>query len=309
MTGGAGFIGSHICEALVARGDEVIIIDNVSSGKLDNINKVIGNRQVTFAEGTITDLLFLRKIFKEADGVFHQAALVTVPGSIEHPIANHDINMTGTFNVLIAARDTSIRKVVCASSAAVYGNLPGLPKREDMPVDPQSPYAFAKLAGEYYCRLFSELYGLRTTSLRYFNVYGPRQDPDSDYAAAIPKFIQRVRNCQPPVIYGDGEQTRDFVFVNDVVQANLKAMESNAQGVFNVANGIRTSVNELAGLIMKVSGKTESIIYEKGRQGEVKHSVADITKAREGFGFEPTYTLEKGLASMFCDHGTLQGNE
>jgi UDP-glucose 4-epimerase len=299
VTGGAGFIGSHLCEELVKEGHEVVIIDHLSTGRKENIEHLLKNdSHATFYQETITDLEFLMKTFQGADGVFHQAAMVSVPASVMHPISNHDINITGTLNVLIAARDTGVKKVVAASSAAIYGNLPGLPKREDDPVDPLSPYALAKLTGEYYGKLFTDLYGLATASLRYFNVYGPRQDPHSDYAAVIPKFIERLSNGDPPLIFGDGEQTRDFVYVKDAVQANIKAMESDATGVFNVASGKETSVNELASILSKLFGFAGKPEYAPERPGDVKRSVADISKAKEAFGFEPAYTLEKGLAEM-----------
>ena len=298
VTGGAGFIGSHLSEALVAEGNEVVIIDDLSSGKVGNIKNLLDSNSVKFHRGSITDLPFLKRHIRDIDGIFHQAAFVSVPRSIEDPILNHDVNSTGTLNVLTAARDASIRKVILASSAAVYGNLPGLPKKEDMPVDPQSPYALAKLTGEYYANLFFTLYGLQTASLRYFNVYGPRQDPHSDYAAVIPKFIHRLRNGEPPVIYGDGAQTRDFVFVRDVVQGNIRAMESDACGVFNVASGIQTSVNELAktlSYLFKYSNQPE---YSPERPGEVKYSVADISRAIVAFGYHPDHSFEQGLRYM-----------
>ena len=299
VTGGAGFIGSHLCEELVKEGHEVVIIDHLSTGRKENIEHLLKNdSHATFYQETITDLEFLMKTFQGADGVFHQAAMVSVPASVMHPISNHDINITGTLNVLIAARDTGVKKVVAASSAAIYGNLPGLPKREDDPVDPLSPYALAKLTGEYYGKLFTDLYGLATASLRYFNVYGPRQDPHSDYAAVIPKFIERLSNGDPPLIFGDGEQTRDFVYVKDAVQANIKAMESDATGVFNVASGKETSVNELASILSKLFGFAGKPEYAPERPGDVKRSVADISKAKEAFGFDPEYSLEEGLAEL-----------
>jgi UDP-glucose 4-epimerase len=301
VTGGAGFIGSHLSEALSLQGHEVCIIDDLSSGKTGNISHLLDTDKVSFARGSITDLKFLQEQCSGADGIFHQAAFVSVPRSIEDPLLNHAVNITGTLNVLLAARDARVRKVVFASSAAVYGNLPELPKRENMPVDPQSPYAVAKLTGECYCSLFSSLYGLRTVCLRYFNVYGPRQDPHSDYAAVIPRFILRVKNGQPPVIYGDGEQTRDFIFVRDVVRMNIRAMECEAEGVYNVARGKEISVNELAHVVLSLSKTSLTPHYEKGRQGEVKHSVADISKAIKDFGIAPEYDLLKGLSEMVTE--------
>ena len=301
VTGGAGFIGSHLSEALFHNGHEVIIIDDLSSGKIENISHLLDADNVSFIKGSISDLDFLQKHFSGSDGVFHQAAFVSVPRSIENPLLNHSINITGTLNVLLAARDAGVQKVVFASSAAVYGNLPDLPKREDTTVDPQSPYAVAKLTGEYYCSLFTSLYGLKTACLRYFNVYGPRQDPHSDYAAVIPRFIHRVKHGQPPIIYGDGEQTRDFIFVNDVVRMNIRAMESGSEGVYNVASGKETSVNQLAHVVLALSKKSMTPKYEKGRQGEVKHSVADISKAKRDFGIISEYDLSRGLSEMVFD--------
>lgn len=301
VTGGAGFIGSHLTEALSLKGHEVCIIDDLSSGNIENISHLLDADNVSFIQGSITDLEFLQEHFSGADGVFHQAAFVSVPRSIENPFLNHSINITGTLNVLLAARDAGVQKVVFASSAAVYGNLPDLPKREDSKVDPQSTYAVAKLTGEYYCSLFKSLYGLRTACLRYFNVYGPRQDPHSDYAAVIPRFIHRVKQGQPPIIYGDGEQTRDFIFVKDVVRMNIRAMESDGEGVFNVASGKETSVNQLAQVILSLSKTSMTPQYEKGRQGEVKHSVADISKVKREFGIAPEYDLSRGLSEIVFD--------
>ncbi|MCQ8894415.1 MAG: GDP-mannose 4,6-dehydratase [Methanolinea sp.] len=295
ITGGAGFIGSHLAEALALAGHELTIIDDLSRGKMEHICPLLASPRVTFTQGSILDLELLLDVFRGADGVFHQAAFVSVPGSIQHPQVSHDITLTGTLNVLLAARDTGVRKVVHASSAAVYGNLPQNPKREDMPTDPLSPYAVAKHGGEEYCRVFSLLYGVSTISLRYFNVYGARQDPQSDYAAVIPRFISRLRRKRSPIIYGDGTQTRDFVYVRDVVSANIRAMECSAEGIFNIGSGRETSVNELAQILMGLfhyQGKPE---FEAERPGEVKRSVADISRARSLLGWEPAYTLEKGL--------------
>ena len=298
VTGGAGFIGSHLSEALGAAGHEIRILDDLSSGRRENIASLLDQDNVSFFQGSITNPDFLQEHLQGADGIFHQAAFVSVPRSIDDPLLNHAVNITGTLNVLLAARDAGVRKVVFASSAAVYGNLPDLPKGEDSRVDPQSPYAVAKLTGEYYCSLFTSLYGIKTVCLRYFNVYGPRQDPHSDYAAVIPRFIHRVKQGKPPVIYGDGEQTRDFIFVKDVVRMNIRAMESEAEGVFNIANGKETSVNELAHAVLSLSESSLKPHYEKGRQGEVKHSVADISKVIERLGITPEYDLSRGLSEM-----------
>jgi UDP-glucose 4-epimerase len=298
VTGGAGFIGSHLSGVLADRGHEVLIVDDLSTGHEENIQAILDGSRVTFTRDTVMDYEDLTTYFEGADGVFHLAAMVSVPRSIEHPMSSHDITLTGTLNVLLAARDTGVKKVVCASSAAVYGNLPGLPKKEEMPVDPLSPYAVAKLAGEHYARVFSLNYGLSTVSLRYFNVYGSRQDPRSQYAAAVTRFIYQIANGSLPVIYGDGEQTRDFVYVKDAVQANILAMESQAEGVFNIGSGKETSVNTLAATLLELFGVRGEPIHEPERPGEVKRSVADITKAKEAFGYRPEYGLKEGLIEL-----------
>ena len=246
VTGGAGFIGSHVVDA-IAPENEVVVIDNFSSGKPENLDVFPDNVHVI--RGSINDLSLLKKVFKGADGIFHLAAIASVAGSVDNPLATHETNLTGTLNVLIAARESKVRRVVFSSSSAVYGNEPTLPKREDMPPFPLSPYAVTKLASEYYCKVFSELYGVKTVSLRYFNVFGPRQDPEGEYAAVIPKFITSMLNNKAPVIFGDGTQTRDFVYVKDVVRANLLAMQSSATGTFNIGSGNGTNLNTLVNCI------------------------------------------------------------
>jgi len=226
--------------------------------------------------------------------VFHQAAIPSVPRSVENPLASHEANATGTLNVLSAARDNGVRKVVYASSSSVYGDTPVLPKREDMPPNPQSPYAVTKLAGEYYCRVFQKVYGLATVCLRYFNVYGPGQNPDSQYAAAIPRFIKRGSEGSPPIIFGDGEQTRDFTFVRDVVEANILAAESDARGVFNIGRGEGISINRLAELIIGLVAQNIKPVHEEPRPEDIRHSLADISRAKS-FGYRPEYSLEEGL--------------
>ena len=290
ITGGAGFIGSNIAEVL-SKDNEVIVLDNLSTGKRGNTKDL----DIKFVEGSITDLGLLQTVFKDVDYVLHQAAIPSVPRSIKDPIASNNANINGTLNVLVAARDRSVKKVIYASSSSVYGDTPKLPKREDMTPNPLSPYAVAKLTGEYYCNVFNEVYGLKTVALRYFNVYGPKQDPYSDYAAVIPKFVSKISGDEPPVIYGDGLQTRDFTFVKDVVAANIRAMRSDATGVFNIASGSRITIKELAELAMKLMGKNLSVVLEEPRKGDVKHSLADISKAKAAFGYEPGYRLEKGL--------------
>lgn len=291
VTGGAGFIGSNLVEEL-AKEHQVKVIDNLSTGHIENLDQIRG---VEFVRGSITDLDLLKEVFSDVDYVYHQAALPSVPRSIEDPISSNRVNIDGTLNVLVAARDCGAKKVVYASSSSVYGDTPTLPKREDMTPNPKSPYAVTKLAGEYYCRIFSEIYGLKTASLRYFNVFGPRQDPKSQYAAVIPLFITRILNGKPPTIFGDGTQTRDFTFVKDVVQANIRTMESGAVGVFNVACGRQIVLNDLADEIMKITGIETEKVYEPPRTGDIKDSLADISRAREMLGYEPRFDLDSGL--------------
>jgi UDP-glucose 4-epimerase len=295
ITGGAGFIGSHIVEELTQQKHEVVIFDNLFSGKMENIQPFLKKKNVTFVQDSITQLSVLKKIFEGADGIFHEGAIASVPRSIANPLATNEANVTGTLNVLIAARDCGVRKVLFASSSSVYGNTPTLPKQEDMIPNPLSPYAVSKLTGEHYLKVFSEVYGFKTLSLRYFNVFGPRQDPQSEYAAVIPRFITKILRHESPTIYGDGRQTRDFTYVKDVVQANIRAMESDAQGMFNVAYCKRIDLNELANMIMEITGITVPLIYEPPRTGDVRDSLADIRRAQEAFGYAPEYTVKTGL--------------
>lgn len=294
VTGGAGFIGSHLTEELAERGYYVVILDNLSTGKRENIEELLKKDAVEFIRGSVTDLPLLNRVFQDTDYVFHQAAIPSVPRSVENPQASLEANVAGTLNVLLAARDSGVKKVIYASSSSAYGDTPSLPKREDMLPNPQSPYAVTKLAGEYYCQVFKEVYRLSTACLRYFNVYGPRQDPDSQYAAVIPRFIKRALQNRPPIVLGDGDQTRDFTFVKDAVLANILAAERNAEGVFNVGNGRNISINELARMILKSLGMDLETVHEEPRPGDVRHSLADISKAKT-FGYEPRYSLEKGL--------------
>jgi UDP-glucose 4-epimerase len=292
VTGGAGFIGSHLVEAL-AESHEVFVIDDFSSGKRVNLNVV--HDRVTNIEGSIMNPSLLRKVFNGADGIFHQAAMVSVSGSVDNPLASHQTNLTGTLNVLLAARDCQVKKVVFASSSAIYGDGLIQPKNEGMPPVPLSPYAVSKVAGEYYCRVFSELFGVKTVSLRYFNVFGPRQDPDSEYAAVIPKFITRLLRNQHPLIFGDGKQTRDFIYVKDVVQANLRAMQSSVTGTFNIGSGQSTDLTSLADCLQKIMRISLPPVYGKPRAGDIRDSVSDITAAKKALGFRADYSLEEGL--------------
>ena len=290
VTGGVGFIGSNLVEELT-KDNEVIVIDDLSTGKRENIDE----SKVEFVQGSITDLELLKKVFEDVDYVFHQAAIPSVQRSVENPLATNEVNVKGTLNVLIAAKVNGVKKVIYASSSSVYGDTPELPKREDMSPNPLSPYAVSKLTGEYYCNAFSEVYDLKTVCLRYFNVFGPKQNPSSEYAAVIPKFITRVMRKQPPIIYGDGNQTRDFTFVKDVVRANILAMERDAKGIFNVAYGKRTSINELASKIMETVSLEMEPVHDKPRPGDIRHSLADISLAKDKLGYKPKYSLEEGL--------------
>jgi len=293
ITGGAGFIGSNLADELINE-NQVIIIDDLSTGTLDNIAKIITKENVKFVEESILNRELLEKIFQDADIVFHEAAITSVARSIDDPRLANEINIKGTLNVLMAARDEKIKKVVFASSSAVYGDAVVLPIKENMIINVQSPYALTKLTGEYYCRLFNELYGLPTICLRYFNVYGPRQNPNSEYSAVIPSFISSVSKGYAPTIYGDGNQTRDFVFVKDVVQANIVAADSEATGVFNIGSGNSTTINNLARNITAILGRKIKPTYKKARVGEVRNSLADLTSANS-IGYVPKYTLEYGL--------------
>lgn len=305
VTGGAGFIGSHIVEALINRNPSektsptgVRVLDNCATGKMVNLSGCLD--YIEFIHGDIRELSVVREAVKNIDYVLHQAALPSVTRSIFDPIATHEVNATGTLNVLVAARDANVKRVVYASSSSVYGDTPILPKMEDMPANPISPYAIAKYAGEQYCKAFFQLYGLETIALRYFNVFGPRQDPNSQYAAVIPKFISAYLNGEPPTIYGDGEQSRDFTYVDNVVQANLLACHATdaAGQVFNIACGRCTTINNLAKEIKSLLKSPVEFIYGPPREGEVRHSVADIQKAREFLGYEPKVFLEEGLYKM-----------
>jgi UDP-glucose 4-epimerase len=307
ITGGTGFIGSHLASELVTD-NTIIIIDDLSTGRLQNIADINGKPSVMFIEGSILDLHLLEDAFIGVDFVFHQAAIPSVPRSIENPLSTNEVNITGTLNVLLAAKDTGVKKVAFSSSSSVYGHTPVLPKKEDMLPNPQSPYALTKLAGEYYCQIFQQIYHLPTICLRYFNVYGPRQDPDSQYAAVIPRFIYNIWQDKPPIIYGDGKQTRDFTFVKDVVRANILAVESDATGVFNIGGGKSIAINDLAKFIVNSLGKDLMPIHGEPRSGDIIHSLADVSKASR-FGYEPEYGLEDGLRETikwFCEGETSQ---
>jgi len=294
VTGGAGFIGSHIAKRLLEKGYKVKVVDNLATGKLKNISDVLN--KIKFIKGDLADLKFTKKAIKDVDFICHQAAIPSVARSIEDPLTTHQANINATLNLLWATKESKkIKKFVFASSSSIYGDSPKLPKKEDFPPNPISPYALAKYTSEKYCELFYELYGLPTVSLRYFNVFGPNQDPKSEYSAAIPKFISLMIKNKRPIVYGDGEQTRDFTDVENVVSANLLALKSKANGVFNIACGKRVSLNQIIALLNKILNKNIKPIYKPKRPGDIKHSLADINKARKLLKYKPKIGIEEGL--------------
>jgi len=295
VTGGAGFIGSHLCEGLVSAGWRVRALDDLSSGHRENLAQA--GEGVEFLRGDVRDAETVARAMAGVEVVFHEAALASVPLSVAEPLRSEQVNSGGTLRVLEAARQAGVRRLVFAASSAVYGEGPELPKRESLPPDPRSPYALQKHVGELYCRLYFDLYGLETVALRYFNIFGPRQDPDGDYAAVIPKFVSACVEGRPPVIFGDGEQTRDFASVSDVVRANLLAAEAPdaAGSVCNVGSGRATSLNELLAAIQRLLGTELVPEHRSPRAGDVRHSLACIDAARERLGFRPAVDLEAGL--------------
>ncbi|WFN34976.1 NAD-dependent epimerase/dehydratase family protein [Methanogenium sp. S4BF] len=307
VTGGAGFIGSHLAEALAQEGHTVVIVDDFSTGKQENLRWAKDLDQVTVCDGSITDLSFVRQACAGADGVFHEAAIASVPKSVADPVGSNAVNVDGTLNVLVAARDAGVRKVVLASSAANYGDNPNLPLKETEPPRPQSPYAAQKLMDEYYACLFTDLYGLETACLRYFNVYGPRQDPSSPYSGVISIFINRIGAGEPITIYGDGTQTRDFIYVGDVVRANMRVMAFEYCGILNVAGGQETSLNELAAVIMESTGNSCDITYDAPREGDIHRSLADTARLEATIGKIAACSLRDGLSETIAwSRGTAE---
>lgn len=296
VTGGAGFIGSHIAAALMAEGARVRVLDDLSTGHRENIEEIGGD--LDFVQGSVADEQLLNKVLDGVEVVFHEAAIPSVPRSVEAPRQTHIASVDGTFSLLVAARDKKVRRVVYAASSSAYGDQPTLPKAEQMLPDPLSPYAVAKLVGEYYCQVFTRVYGLETVSLRYFNVFGPRQDPGSQYSGVVSRFISTLLSNERPVIYGDGEQSRDFTYIDNVVSANLKAASAkDASGkVINVANGERITLNELLAELKDLTGKQDvTAEYLEPRVGDVRHSLADITLARQFLEYESKVGLREGL--------------
>jgi UDP-glucose 4-epimerase len=300
VTGGAGFIGSALARALVARGDDVTVLDNFSTGKRENLREVAS--QLTVVEGDILDAALLDRVLAGADVVFHEAAIPSVPRSLAAPLPSHNANATGTLNVLEAARRCQVRRVVYAGSSSAYGEPPSLPVVETMAPAPLSPYAVSKLAGEHYLRVYARVFGVQTVTLRYFNVFGPRQDPNSQYAAVIPRFITAALDGRSPTVYGDGEQSRDFCFIENVVEANLRAADAEgASGkVFNIACGTGTSLNRVLALLGESLGRPVVANYEPGRAGDVRHSLADISQAKTVLGYTASVDFVAGLAKTLA---------
>jgi nucleoside-diphosphate-sugar epimerase len=301
ITGGAGFIGSHLVERLLADGHEVRVVDNFSTGRRENLLEL--SHDVEVVEGDIQSYERAHTAVRGCEVVFHQAALPSVPRSVQDPLTTNASNVIGTLNVLLAARDSGVRRVVFASSSSVYGANAGLPKKEDQRPIPVSPYAVGKLAAEGYCHSFWEVYELETVALRYFNTFGPRQDPLSQYAAVIPKFVTVFVTGGTPVVFGDGEQSRDFTYVENVVEANLLAASAPgvAGNVFNIATGLSLTLNELLERLRELTGRDVEAQYVEARPGEVRHSRADVAAARNELGYRPTVSFEEGLERTVAD--------
>jgi nucleoside-diphosphate-sugar epimerase len=297
VTGGAGFIGSNLTEALLKQSHQVRVLDNFSTGKRENL--AFGEAYPSFEiiDGDIRDLAFCQKAIKGIEFVFHQAALPSVQWSVEDPLTSNSVNVEGTLNILLAAKDAGVKRFVYASSCAIYGDDPTIPKREEMLPNLLSPYALQKYIGEEYCRLFFQLYGLETVSLRYFNIFGPKQDPTSIYSAVIPRFIDALFEGRPPIVFGDGEQSRDFTYIDNVVQANLLAMtREHLHGeTINIACGRRTSVNQLLNILKNIMGSKVLPIYQELRKGDIRHSLADIQKGKKFLNYDPIVEVEEGL--------------
>lgn len=295
ITGGAGFLGSNLAEAF-SKDNDVVVIDNLSTGRFENIRSLVKARRIKFVKGRVGDLKLMKRVCRGADYVLHYAAIPSVPLSVKDPITVNRSGVDATLTALAAARDADVDKLVYASSSAVYGDTKSLPIKEDAPLRALSPYAVTKIAGEHYCRVFHELYGLETASLRYFNVYGPKQNPKSEYAAVVPRFISNALSGHKLTIYGDGKQTRDFLYVKDAVLSNELATKPGVVGEFNISSGQSVTISHLADIVLVLCRKHVGIVHSPARKGEILRSQADISKARKELGFEPEYPLEKGLA-------------
>ncbi len=305
VTGGAGFIGSNLTRALLATGGTVRVLDNFLTGKRENLDGLAQRYGGGFEliEGDLRNPETVRRATACVEYIFHEGALPSVPRSVADPVLSNEINVAGTVNLLVAARDAGVRRVVFAASSSAYGDTPQLPKRESMPPNPKSPYALQKLAGEHYMRVFHEIYGLETVCLRYFNVFGPRQDPKSTYAAVIPRFITTVLQGVPPTVYGDGGQTRDFTFIDNVIQANLAACfapKTACGKVVNIACGERVSLLDILDVVYRLAGKRVPPKFEPARVGDVRDSLADICLARDLIGYDPKVSFSEGLAQTFA---------
>lgn len=296
VTGGAGFIGSNLVERIVQNGDKVRVIDNLSTGKIENIQPYLD--KIEFVQGDIRYLNTVMEVMKDVDYVLHEAALPSVPRSVETPLESNDVNTNGTLNLLYAAKESGVKKFVMAASSSAYGESPTLPKVETMPTSPLSPYAVNKLAGENYCKAFYNVYGLETIALRYFNIYGRRQDPNSFYSAVIPKFVRALLMNTPPTIFGDGETSRDFTYIDNVIEANLLACKASKKAsgkVMNIACGERITLNELAAELNTLLGKNLQAKHADERPGDIKHSLADISLAKEMIGYEGKHKIGVSL--------------
>lgn len=309
VTGGAGFIGSNTVDELVRRGHGVVVLDDLSSGKEENLAEV--RNKITFVKGSITDIEVVQKAMQQAEYVIHLAARTSVPRSMKDPVDTNRINVEGTLNVLVAARDNKVKRVVFAASSSAYGETPILPKTETMQPQPISPYGVTKYVGELYAQTFGRCYGLENVSLRYFNIFGPRQDPDSPYSGVLSRFAAAFLSGTQPTVFGDGEQTRDFTFVENAVQANLLACEAPnvSDQVFNIGTGYRVSLNQTLDLLRRISGKNLAAKYEAPRDGDIRDSQADIRKSCESLGYEPNVQFEEGLQRTYDWYRTQTAKE